>query len=165
MKRGGCLLAGLFPVIILLLLVVVFHQHRHFHQVGDMVFTFWRTSSGYTYIMPYRYMGLIPPRDNYMKTVNTAGIFIVIGEGSMLYIFPLITYVIGGDRIEVNLSSFEYRYYPFVRGIDNVRAFFDTMYEYMNSGYPFIRAYFPGLRAPEISHGVMSANYREREKP
>jgi hypothetical protein len=137
MKKKGCLFMVLFTIATPVLLLFIFFQYRHFYRVGDMDFTFWKTGNG-CYIIPYRYWGLTIPKTNYMRASNLAGVVIFIGEESKLYIFPEITYVVGGDTIEMNLSSYKYEYYPVVRGIENVRAFYDMRDYYRNCGYPYI---------------------------
>ena len=140
MKIKRYLLRMLFIVIILLLLIVSLFQYRHFYKVGDMVFTFWKTGNG-CYIMPYKYLGLIIPKNNYMKASNLGGIVIFIGEESTLHIFPEMIYERGADKIECNLPSYKYEYYPYVREIESVLAFNEKIAYFKNCGYPYIGIY------------------------
>jgi hypothetical protein len=63
------------------------------------------------------------------------GVDIVIVENT-LYIFPAGM----SSKIEVNLFSYKYKYFPFISGIDNVIAFRETRNCYINSTYPYISA-------------------------
>ena len=152
MKRKGCLFIVLFTIAAPVLLIFIFFQYRHFYKVGDMDFTFWKTGNG-CYIMPYKYFGLTIPQDNFMKAANMGGAVIFIGEESTLHIFPEFCYTSGADKIEINLSSYKYEYYPFRKGwgIDNVRAFHDMIDYYKNCGYPYIEIYIAEMNAEIVN--------------
>jgi hypothetical protein len=139
--------------IIFLLSSIIFHQLilpgylcRYFYKVGDMDFTFWKTTKG-CYIMPYKYLGRTIPKNNYMIASNVGGVIIYIGENSTLYIFPSFTYKLGAGSIEVNLTSYKYEYFPYINEIENKYASNDKMKYYKNMGYPFIDIYFGEMSA------------------
>ena len=60
-----------FRIIGLLLILLPFSctfyllEYKFYYTVEDVTFTFWNTSNG-CYIMPYKYTGLLFPKDNYM---------------------------------------------------------------------------------------------------
>ena len=145
-KKKGCLIGCLTFIIILPILYVVTVQRRDFHTVGDMTFTFWKTPRG-CYITPYKYWGLTVPRNNYMIAENLGGAIILIAEDSMLYIFPIQTHIRGTDTITVNLSSYKYKYFPFINEASQVRTFQDTIDYYKNRGYPYIHIYIDEMYA------------------
>jgi hypothetical protein len=102
-----------------------------------MDFTFWGTPDG-IYIMPYKYKGLTIPKNDYMIAVWNGGVIIYIGEDSTLYIFPSITYERGAKKIEINLTSYKYEYFPYINEIDAIRASSAKRRYFRDLGYPFI---------------------------
>jgi hypothetical protein len=144
--KKRCLFGIIFIITIFSLSLVFFHQYRYFYKVGDITFTFWKTRNG-CYILPYKYLGITIPKNNYIKTVNTGGIIIFVCDKSKLYIFPNNIYELGADVIEVNLSSYEYKYFPYIRGIDNVLVFYEKIECYKYLGYPYINIYLREMNA------------------
>jgi hypothetical protein len=122
-------------------------QYRHFFEAGDTVFTFWRTVNG-CYITPYRYEGRTFPVDDYMLAAHGGGIIVYVGEDRTLYIFPNFTYEKGAGTIEINLSSFEYKYWPYPNGLEEISAFWNKVEYYKNLGYPSINVYIREMHAP-----------------
>jgi hypothetical protein len=115
-------------------------QYRHFYDVDDMTFTFWKTGNG-CYITPYKYKKITIPKDNYMRASNVGGAIIFIGKDSTLYIFPEFTYECGADTIECNLSSYKYKYFPKINELEHIKSIQDTINFYKKSGYPYINIY------------------------
>lgn len=163
MKKRRAFFWGCFIVLLtLLILFISILQYRHFYQVGDVVFTFWKTTSG-CYIMPYKYRGLTIPKNNYMKAVNVGGAVISVGEDSTLYIFPNNTYELGAGTIEINLTLYMYEYYPYMNKLDDIRLFYNKIDYYKDSNYPYINIYIREMSA-EIGDKVSSRMYGGKKR-
>jgi len=146
MKEKGCIVVFFLTLAVPILLCVLFSQYRHFYRVGNMDFTFWKTSNG-CYIMPYKFFGISIPKNNYMKASNRGGAIIFIGEDSTLYIFPEFTYELGADTIECNLSSYKHKYFPKINELKYIESIQDTIIFYKNQGYPYINIYIAEMHA------------------
>ena len=143
-----------FFIIIPLIILTVFFQYRHFYKIENIVFTFWKTRNG-CYIMPYKYCGLTIPKDNYLKTVNIGGILIFIDEDSTLYIFPNNIYELGAKTIECKLSSYNYKYYPYIDNeMDDVNNFYKKIDNFMKQGYPYLNIYIREMGSNRIWQSV-----------
>lgn len=77
----------LVAIVLILLLFFGWKQYRHFYKVDDIVFTVWKTTTGYCYITPYIYLGFSAPEDNFIKASNVTLIDIFVKDKSTLIIF------------------------------------------------------------------------------
>jgi len=148
-NKKGCLvilIRNFFVIILIPLLFLKILQYRHFYEVDNITFTFWKTKYG-CYIMPYKYLGITIPKNNYMRAANTGGVIIYIGDESTLYIFPNHTYYLGADTIEINQPSYKYEYFQYINELKNIRASNDKMKYFKNLGYPFIDIYIHEMYA------------------
>lgn len=121
-------------------------QYRHFIQIENNIFTFWKTKNG-CYIMPYKYYGLTIPKNNYIKAVNRGGIIIFLGNDSRLYIFPEFTYIRGAETLEINLKTYDYFYFPYPDDIDNISTFNNKIKLFKDKGYPYTCVYIQEMYA------------------
>ncbi len=66
----------LFTLLLIFLLVFLwFNQSRSFYCIGsDRCITVWKRLGNVCYIIPYKYYGLSPLKQNYIKLSNTADI-------------------------------------------------------------------------------------------
>ncbi|WP_024470334.1 hypothetical protein [Treponema pedis] len=60
-------------------------EYKFYYTVGSTTFTFWNTSNG-CYIMPYKYKGLLFPKNNYMIVSNGDYVRIFVGD-HVVYVF------------------------------------------------------------------------------
>lgn len=144
----GCLYKiGIF-ILFLFLLFIINGLYRHFYKIGDIDFTFWKTGKG-CYITPYKYWGITPPEENYMKASNLGGVVIFVGEDTTLYIFPEFTYYgYGSDSIECNFSFYKYRYFPYINEIEHIEYIKEISDYYKNKKkYPYINIYIGEMHA------------------
>ena len=80
-----------FRIIGLLLILLPFSctfyllEYKFYYTVEDVTFTFWNTSNG-CYIMPYKYTGLLFPKDNYLIVSPLDYIDIFVGD-DIIYVF------------------------------------------------------------------------------
>ena len=88
--RGGkvkkSLLLGLCIFAYVLFSVI---WYRTFYVINEVEFTVWKTYKG-CYITPYKYWGVLPPKDNYLRISNigTADIFICKDKTLCVFIDP-----------------------------------------------------------------------------
>lgn len=63
--------------------------HRSFYIINEVEFTVWKTYRG-CYIIPYKYVGALPPKDNYLRISNIgyADIFICKDKTLCVFIDP-----------------------------------------------------------------------------
>ncbi len=63
--------------------------YRTFYVINEVEFTVWKTYKG-CYITPYKYWGVLPPEDNYLRISNigTADIFICKDKTLCVFIDP-----------------------------------------------------------------------------
>ena len=63
--------------------------YRTFYIINEVEFTVWKTYKG-CYIIPYKYWGVLPPKDNYLRISNigTADIFICKGKTLCVFVDP-----------------------------------------------------------------------------
>ena len=90
-----------FRIIGLLLILLPFSctfyllEYKFYYTVEDVTFTFWNTSNG-CYIMPYKYTGLLFPKDNYLIV-------------SPFIAFPFVNakpyYIDGGIKVESRFAK------------------------------------------------------------
>lgn len=145
-KKIGRIIGYVCVILSPLIIFAILLQYRHFYIVGDMSFTFWKTGSG-CYITPYKYTKITIPKDNYMKAANLGGAIILIGKDTTLYIFPECAHERGAGMIECNLSSYKYKYFPYINEVEYKRAIQDTIDYYINQGYPYINVYITEMSA------------------
>lgn len=110
-------------VIILLLILLpascTFYllECRFYCTIGETTFTFWNTSNG-CYIMPYKYKGLLFPKNNYMIVANGDYVRIFVGD-NVVYVFSEDPY----KRTDLYFSSDKSKYRVFSdSGADSGRA-------------------------------------------
>jgi hypothetical protein len=76
-----------------------------------------------------------------MKASNLGEVVIFIGEESTLYIFPSMVHERGADTIEINLSLYKYKYFPFIWDL-GIGIHADKINYYIDkSDYPYIYIY------------------------
>lgn len=61
--------------------------YRNFYIINEVEFTVWKTSNGCCYITPYKYWGVLPPKDNYLRISNIGSADIFICKGKTLCVF------------------------------------------------------------------------------
>lgn len=63
--------------------------YRTFYVINEVELTVWKTYKG-CYITPYKYWGVLPPKDNYLRISNigTADIFICKDKTLCVFIDP-----------------------------------------------------------------------------
>lgn len=61
--------------------------YRNFYIINEVVFTVWKTCNGCCYITPYKYWGVLPPKDNYLRISNIGSADIFICKGKTLCVF------------------------------------------------------------------------------
>lgn len=63
--------------------------YRTFYVINEVEFTVWKTYKG-CYITPYKYWGVLPPEDNYLRISNigTADVFICKDKTLCVFIDP-----------------------------------------------------------------------------
>lgn len=111
----------LFFVICIILLAFIWKQYRHFYQVDDVTFTAWKTSEGYCYITPYKYWGVSPPKNNYIKLSNVGYINIFIDKDSTLLIFNDYFYL-KNNNVECKFNDYKYKHF----GLDSLSSMKET---------------------------------------
>lgn len=103
---------ALIAIIIMLLSFFIWKQYRHFYRVDNIVFTVWKTSTGYCYITPYMYFGVFIPQDNFIKVSNAANTHIYVKDASTLVVFNQ-EYNNGAQNdIECHFTKFKCLYLP-----------------------------------------------------
>lgn len=61
--------------------------YRTFYIINEVEFTVWKTCNGCCYITPYKYCGVLPPKDNYLRISNIGSADIFICKGKTLCVF------------------------------------------------------------------------------
>ena len=61
--------------------------YRNFYIINEVVFTVWKTCNGCCYITPYKYWGVLPQKDNYLRISNIGSADIFICKGKTLCVF------------------------------------------------------------------------------
>lgn len=61
--------------------------YRTFYVINEVEFTVWKTCNGCCYITPYKYWGVLPPKDNYLRISNIGSADIFICKGKTLCVF------------------------------------------------------------------------------
>jgi hypothetical protein len=74
----------LIVILVIGLLLFACREYRHFYKVGDMTFTVWRLRDT-CYVMPYRYLGVVSPKDNYI-IASYNGVSVYVDKDSTLFI-------------------------------------------------------------------------------
>ena len=134
-----------FRIIGLLLILLPFSctfyllEYKFYYTVEDVTFTFWNTFNG-CYIMPYKYTGLLFPKDNYMIVSPLDCIDIFVGD-DIIYVFSQDSY----KKSYLPFSSDEGKYKVFAdSNTDNDRL---AAWEYCKKmKYPKIQIYIFGMR-------------------
>ncbi len=133
-----------FRIIVLLLLLLpvscTFYllEYKFYYTVGSTTFTFWNTSNG-CYIMPYKYKGLLLPKNNYMIVSPVDYVDIFVGD-DIIYFFSKEPYI----RTDLCFSSDKSKYRVFSgSGADSGRAL--ALEHCKKMGYPNIRIYIFGM--------------------
>ncbi|PQL94517.1 hypothetical protein [Apibacter adventoris] len=116
-------------IIILILIITIigsgilylFQEREYFCLTSNNCITVWKTSEG-AYIIPGKYTSWFKPKDNYIKTSNVNAVTIVIDKQSKY------DYIISNDynkSIEVNMSKYKIKYYPYNERNSFEREFYE----------------------------------------
>ena len=142
-------------LLILLHLSCTFYllEYKFYYTVEDVTFTFWNTSNG-CYIMPYKYTGLLFPKDNYLIVSPLDYIDIFVGD-DIIYVFSQDS---SHNRSYLPFSSDEGKYKVFAdSNTDNDRF---AAWEYCKKmGYPNIQIYIFGMHIKNDKSAEYDFNY------
>lgn len=93
-------------VLFLIFLGFLSTRYRHFQTVNGVTFTVWNTTEG-CYVMPYVYLGLFHPKDDYIIFSNRGGLTIFFkDEKTMLCFFE------SSDTLNCKINSFNCQVFP-----------------------------------------------------
>lgn len=110
-------------ITIIIIVLFVFYQHRNIYHLGNNHYvTRWRS-----YIMPYKYYGLIAPKDNFIKLYNFDGVDLVFISDSCI--------VIGeqyGDSVLMKFSKYSCKYYNECMYDEFKKKYFDNSVMYIS---------------------------------
>jgi hypothetical protein len=76
-------------IIIAIVLIVYFFlfQKRNIYRIGkDTYVTTWKQWNGNTFVMPYKYYGLVPPQKNYFSVSTNSGLDLIFIDDSTIVI-------------------------------------------------------------------------------
>lgn len=140
----GCLYSMAILISIFVVMFVVYYEKRDFHKVGEMEFTSWNL-----YVMPYKYYGLCPPKNNYLLTHRFCFIDIFIDKDSTLHIFGdrgyKNTYNAVPNVVEIHLDSrYKYTYMQKEYGTEEYQ---NNFIYYSQKKLPHFSEYFGDLGA------------------
>lgn len=116
--------------------------YRTFYIINEVEFTVWKTCKG-CYITPYKYWGVLPPKDNYLRISNIgiADIFICKDKTLCVFIDPQSD---GATETVCKLKSCQY--YSYSYSTDNkevlkrIKDWVEKWRKYQ-SKYPYISIY------------------------
>lgn len=88
-REGKVLKSFLLVFCIFLFILFGAAWYRSFYIINEVEFTVWKTHRG-CYIIPYKYWGVLPPKDNYLRISNIgyADIFICKDKTLCVFIDP-----------------------------------------------------------------------------
>lgn len=74
-------------IVIILILYFFLLQKRNIYRIGkDIYVTTWKHWNGNTYVMPYKYYGLILPKNNYFSVSTNSGLDMIFIDDSTIVI-------------------------------------------------------------------------------
>lgn len=116
--------------------------YRTFYTINEVEFTVWKTYKG-CYITPYKYWGVLPPKDNYLRISNIgiADIFICKDKTLCVFIDPQSD---GATETVCKLKSCQY--YSYSYSTDNKEVLkrikdWVEKWKKCQSKYPYISIY------------------------
>lgn len=112
--------------------------YRTFYIINEVEFTVWKTYKG-CYITPYKYWGVLPPKDNYLRISNIgiADIFICKDKTLCVFIDP---HSDGATETICKLKSGQYYSYSTMGDKEELKRSRDWVEEWKKnqSKYPYI---------------------------
>ena len=131
-KATSCLFVGLFFLVLLLLSYT--YYKRDFYRIGVVDFTFWKTNKG-CYILPYKYWGFIPPKDDFILASNTCIIHVFVENDTLIHLFAE-SYMTEKNEIFVNFFLHSYPFDYMQENNENVDVFYDRISYYKSKNLP-----------------------------
>ena len=116
-----------------------FLEYKIYHTIGNTAFTFWNVPTGYCYIIPYKYKGILLPKKDYIRVRMGDIVSVFVGDDTV-YVFSHHVNIFPHNYI----SSDEGKYKVFAdSNTDNDRF---AAWEYCKKmGYPNIQIYIFGM--------------------
>jgi hypothetical protein len=148
-SKLGCF----FVFTIILFVLVGFYQYRHFYTVENITFTCWKSKKE-CYITPYRYLGIFPPKKNYIKASNTGAVQIFIDNNTKFFIFNDWIHDNTSNEVYCNFENFDYEQ---ISGCDT--NFLTDFYAWERKR----KYYEDSLKLPYIDIDIKYMNMRVRE--
>ena len=112
--------------------------YRTFYVINEVEFTVWKTYKG-CYITPYKYWGVLPPKDNYLRISNIgiADIFICKDKTLCVFIDP---HSDGATETVCKLKSCQYYSYSTTGDKEELKRSRDWVEKWKKyqSKYPYI---------------------------
>ena len=113
--------------------------YRSFYVINEVEFTVWKTCNGCCYITPYKYWGVLPPKDNYLRISNIgiADIFICKDKTLCVFIDP---HSDGATETICKLKSCQYYSYSTTGDKEELKRSRDWVEEWKKNQpkYPYI---------------------------
>jgi len=94
----------------LIIIALVWFQCRHFYELNNKTFTVWKRNSGKCYITPYRYWGIMPPKEDFIITPNLSSITICVKNDSLIIFDEDFTECSEGEVLECHFKNYHYKY-------------------------------------------------------
>ena len=63
-----------------------FLEYKIYHTIGNTAFTFWNVPTGYCYIIPYKYKGILLPKKDYIRVRMGDIVSVFVGDDTV-YVF------------------------------------------------------------------------------
>ena len=138
--RGGkVLITFLLGFCIFALVLFSVFLYRTFYVINDVEFTVWKTCNGCCYITPYKYWGVLLPKDNYIRISNIGTADIFISKGKTLYVF-IDPHSDGATETICKLKSCKYYSYSTTGDEEEIKNCRDWVekWEKYQSIYPYV---------------------------
>lgn len=137
-KNLAYLFIGLFVV-----MLGYNYYKRDFFRAGDTDFTFWKTHNG-CYIIPYKYRGITPPKDEFILASNTCIVHIFIENDTIIHFFAESYMVEEKERfVESFLHSYCFEYTQ--ENNENSDTYYRSINYYKESDMPRVSVFINDL--------------------